>query len=129
MTQAELRRKYSRLVGLVERQAHSKFKRRPALIFVNRVRRPKNRCRMKWQGEKVVKVTRAQILIPKRMARDYEKLAELMIAHELRENLAFQNGNSQTKGHWIARRNENAYRRKLGIKEASRTLLKRYYGR
>lgn len=126
MTQAELRRAYPRLIRMVERSAHSKFKRKPTLVFAER-KRPQNECARIRRGKTVVRVAKARIFIPKRMARENLVLAKLAVCHELRGVLAFQNGNSAPKSHRIAVQDEKTFRNKLGIGKSGGWLLRSYY--
>lgn len=113
MTMAGLRRKYPSLLRQVERTAHSKFKRKPTLVFA-KGGRPRE--------------TVGHIYIPKRMARENEKLATLAVLHEAREALARESGQSDSKAHRIARRAEKGNRKKLGLKKSSGWLFREHYG-
>lgn len=131
MTQASLKRAYPRLVRMVERQAHSKFKRKPTLVIVPRGP-PRCECtRVKKKGTRTVilRVDKARVLIPRRMARENPELAALAVCHEARDVLAFQNGNTQAQSHMIAQRAEKTFREKLGIQKSGGWKLREHYER
>jgi len=116
---------------MVERQAHSKFKRKPTLVIVPGGR-PRCECtRVKKKGTKTVilRVDKARVLIPRRMARENPELATLSVCHELRDILAFQNDNTTTQSHMIAQRAEKTYRKKLGIQKSGGWKLREHYRR
>jgi len=123
-----LERNYNKLVHLVEKQAHSKFKRKPALIIC-KGGRPRGESEFVTTNKGTVKkVTKSTVCIPRRMARENRPLAMLTTCHELREELALQNSNSLSKAHRIAKRAEKSYRRKLGIRKSGGWLMREHYG-
>ena len=70
----------------------------------------------------------ARITIPRRMARDNAKLAELAVLHELRENLLFQNGYAPRRAHKKVHKMEKTDRKKLGLKKSTGWLFRDHYG-
>jgi len=123
----KLQKDYPRLVRMVERSNHSRFKRRPTLV-VCKGGRPRGESERIRRGKRVVGVSKSRIFIPRRMARENKPLARLAVIHELREDLAFQNGNCKTKSHKLALKAEKAYRRRVGSKSGGR-LLNDFYRR
>jgi len=128
MTIAALRRKYPRLIRRAEHSMRLKFKRKPTLR-ISASGRPRDECGTKHNMHgKIIKVTLARVIIPKRMARENSKLAELAVLHELRENLAYQNGYSITRAHRTACKREHGDRKRLGLKKNSGWLFRDHYG-
>lgn len=126
MTIAGLRRKWSRLISQVEREEGKKFLRKPTLTLYNG--RPSNISERYRKGKRVTEVTKAKVLMNRRMARDSEKLAVLCAKHELREQLALQHGKSKTESHKLACAREKRDRRKLGFRRSSGWLLREFFG-
>lgn len=127
MTIAALKRKYPRLIRQAERSMRLKFKRKP-ILRISKGGRPRDECEREREGNrKITKVTLARITIPKRMAKENPKVAELAALHELRENLAFQNGYSITRSHRTACKREHGDRARLGLKKHSGWLFRDHY--
>jgi len=130
LTLANLRRRFPRLIRQVEKSAHSKFKKKPRLAFIEDYY-PCAKCTIRTQGnsspKKVVEVTKTKVFIPKRLAKENGVLAEAVTLHELREALASQNGQNKTKCHRIAVKLDKTYAKKLGLSRSLRLLVRRHY--
>ena len=123
-----LRRKYPRLVHQVEHSLRLKFRKKPTLR-VSKGGRPRDECLREHDGHgTVTKVVLARVTIPKRMAKEDPKLAELAVLHELRENLLFQRGRSQSQAHRKASKMERGDRKRLGLKKSAGWLFRDHYG-
>jgi len=122
-----LRRKYPRLIKRAERSMRLKFKRKPTLR-VSKGGRPRDECLREHNRHGTVsKVVLARVTIPRRMAKEKPKLAELAVMHELRENLAYQNGHSQSQAHRKASKMERGDRKRLGLKKNAGRLFRDHY--
>lgn len=128
MTIASLKRKYPRLIHQAQHSLRLKFKKNPTLrISPSGVPRGEG-SRVYDKHGTIIKVVSARVTIPRRMARDNAKLAELMVLHELRESLLCQNGYPQNRAHRKACKREKGDRKRLGLKKNSGWLLRDHYG-
>lgn len=128
VTITSLRRKYPRLICQAEKSLRLKFKRKPTLRFTPGGRPREDSFREVDGHGKIVRITVARIMIPKRMAKQSPRLAELAALHELRESLLFQNGYSMSRSHQKAARMERGDRKRLGLTKNTGWLYRDFYG-
>ncbi len=127
MTQAQLKRKFPRLVRKAEESTRIKFKHKPVLKF--RARAYPQTTLKASRDRAVVKTVHVQV--SKRMAREDPKLAEVCVLHELRETLYFQRGYSERQADLKAQRFESGDMRRAGFGDRKKLgwLLRKHYGR
>ena len=127
MTIASLKRKYPRLIRRAEHSMRLRFKKNPSLRIA-KGGRPREEClRSHNEHGTIIKVPLARVTIPRRMARENPKFAELAVLHELRETLCFQNGYSPSQSHKKAAARERGDRKRLGLKKNTGWLFRDHY--
>lgn len=77
--------------------------------------------------EKNGKIVKAEVIIDKKL-RNHPKLLEIVVKHELRENLAFQNYASNKQAHRYAKRHEHRDLRKTKLTSKQYRSLTRNVG-